>query len=791
MATKRILQSNLLLWVDANIKQDAKNTQHTLQKLRAVVHDVHLFKRIDDCVSFLNKIKSEQVLVIASEGLGRSLVTQIHHLAQVKFIFIFGDNLNQHQSWITQWSKIRGVHNQIKTICEALRTAVKQSNEDLTPISFVTPCGGVLDGPTVDLNQLEPSFMYTTLFKRILIDMKHEPDERKAIVKLCRAYYANNSDELKIVEEFNRDYRPDKAIWWYTRECFTYQMLNRALCLLESDIIVDMGFFIHDLHRQLEELHQEQFADYQGPTLILYRGQALSVENFSKLKKSRGGLLAFNNFLSTSRSRLVSLSFAEQSSQRDGMVGIFFVLTVDPTFPSAIFADINKYSYFAKEDEVLFSMHTVFRIEDIIQLDKEQQLFEVRLMLTSDADAELSQLTDRIEKDMGDEIGWDRLASVLLDLGQVNKAEELYWILLDQHPHELDQGHYYHQLGLIKGQQGAYEEALTYYNKALAIKEKTLPGDDPSLATSYSDIGLVHDDMGDYSQALSYLKKALAIEEENLSVEHPSLAISYNNIGLVYKSMGDYSQALSYLDKALPVQERTLLANHPSLATAYNNIGSVYNAMGDHSQALSYYNKALTIQEKTLPANHSSLAISYNNIGLVYDGMKDYSQALSYYNKALAIEEKTLPGDHPSLAISYNNTGLVYKGMGDYPRALSYLKKALTIQEKSLAANHPSLANSYSNIGLVYNSMGDYSQALSYYSKALAIQEKTLPADHPSLGTSHNNIGATFFHQQKYYKAQSHFEKALSIRQRSLPHGHRDIQSSQTWLESVYTKLQN
>ena len=85
-----------------------------------------------------------------------------------------------------------------------------------------------------------------------------------------------------MIDEFDRTYRPDKAIWWYTCECFTCQILNRALRLLESDIIVDMGLFTHDLHQQLQRFHQEQFADYHGPPLTLYRDQALPMEDFSK-----------------------------------------------------------------------------------------------------------------------------------------------------------------------------------------------------------------------------------------------------------------------------------------------------------------------------------------------------------------------------------------------------------------------------------------------------------------------------------------------------------------------------
>ena len=92
-------------------------------------------------------------------------------------------------------------------------------------------------------------------------------------------------------------------------------------------------------------------------------------------------------------------------------------------------------------------------------------------------------------------------------------------------------------------------------------------------------MGSVYSNMGEYSKALSYYEKCLDMRQKTLPANHPDLATSYNNIGSVYSNMGEYSKALSYYEKCLDMQKKTLPANHPSLAT-YNNIGLVYDLEG-------------------------------------------------------------------------------------------------------------------------------------------------------------------------------------------------------------------
>ena len=511
-------------------------------------------------------------------------------------------------------------------------------------------------------------------------------------------------------------------------------MLNRALRLLEADVIVSMGFLIHDLHRQIEKLHREQVSQYDGQPFTVYRGQGLSASDFEKLKSSEGGLLSFNSFLSTGMDRHVSMDFAATSSKQSGTVGILFVMTIDPNITSIPFADITHVSYFESGSiEVLFAMNSVFRIDRIKGLNKDGKLFEVQLTLTTDEDPQLRLLGERVEEEIQGENDWERIGNLLIKLGQLDKAQELYIHLLEQASNEEERARCNHQLGCISSEQGDYRGALSHLETALDIRQKVFPANHPDLATSYKNLGSVYSMMGEYSKALSFFEKGLTMRQKTLPAKHPALAELHNDIGSVYSNIGDHQKALSYLEKGLAMCQKTLPENHPALATAHSSIGSVYSNMGDQQKALSYLEKGLDIRRKTLPANHSALATSYNDIGSVYSNIGDQQKALSYFEKGLDIRQKVFAANHPALATSYHAIGLVYGDMQEYSKALSYLEKGLDIRQKAFPTNHPHMATSYKDIGSVYLKMNDYPKALSYLERALDIRKCSLPPSHPAV----------------------------------------------------------
>ncbi|UJR22679.1 hypothetical protein I4U23_025716 [Adineta vaga] len=137
------------------------------------------------------------------------------------------------------------------------------------------------------------------------------------------------------------------------------------------------------------------------------------------------------------KDRHISYLYAESNASNLDLVGIVFVMKVNPNQSTIPFASIHGISYFPDEDEVLFSMHSVFRIHDITLVDESNRIHEINLSLTSDSDAELNTITNHIrEESSPHNEGWSRLCFLLTEMHQNDQAEKICHILLDQTTNE-------------------------------------------------------------------------------------------------------------------------------------------------------------------------------------------------------------------------------------------------------------------------------------------------------------------------------------------------------------------
>ncbi|CAF1039811.1 unnamed protein product [Didymodactylos carnosus] len=236
-----------------------------------------------------------------------------------------------------------------------------------------------------DLSKESAMFMWFQLLFDTLLDSKQTEDSKNQMLTICEEQYKDNEVQLKKITEFRDQYSADTAIKWYTRDCFLYRMLNKALRAQNIDFIFNYRFFIIDLYNTLLKLHSSPSA---VKAVNVYRGQMMSVEELQKLLNNVGGFISINTFLSTTIDCGVASEFSGTGAGRPLFESIVFDIEV--TEDSATikpFAEVQNFSHMKDENEVLFSVGTVLKIESVEQAT--DAVWYVRLISSSKGNEEL------------------------------------------------------------------------------------------------------------------------------------------------------------------------------------------------------------------------------------------------------------------------------------------------------------------------------------------------------------------------------------------------------------------
>ncbi|CAF4407367.1 unnamed protein product [Rotaria sp. Silwood2] len=150
-------ESVIVIWLDPNIDESQTSYHNMITTLQCVVSTITIFTDADQCIQFLEQITNRHILMIVSGILGVHVVPAIHNMSQTDAIFIFCGNKSRHEQWAKNWSKVNGVFTEITDLCNAIKQAVEQCDQQI--ISIVPNYQ--------NLFELNPSYMYTLILKEI------------------------------------------------------------------------------------------------------------------------------------------------------------------------------------------------------------------------------------------------------------------------------------------------------------------------------------------------------------------------------------------------------------------------------------------------------------------------------------------------------------------------------------------------------------------------------------------------------------------------------------------------
>ncbi|CAF0859397.1 unnamed protein product [Adineta steineri] len=746
-----------LIWLDGNMddSHDYLLTQSMLIELNPAVQ---FYSHFDRCLDFIKSVKHEQIFLIVSGAFAQQILLQTHHYRPLVAIFIFCSNDQHYKPLMEEYNKITGVFTKQHDLLESIKQKMNLIEKQTLTFSLFDQKQKSMK----DLSQESASFLLHQMLIYVLKQMSQDKLSKEQMLDMCRDYYKQNKKELMKIEEFQNTYTRDKAIEWYTDECFLYKLLNKALRTEDIDLLFNFRFFIIDLCSAIEQ--ENQLLKNNG-ALTLYRGTQIPNEELEKIKENIGKTISTNGFLSTSRNMNVSLGFIDENPPLNDFTSVLFEIKANPLLKTVVFADVGDRSRIKGEEEVLFNLNSLFKIVSVC-FDSELTVWKVELNATDEGAEKVEEylsLSKQAMEECSPLIYFGRLLSN--ELGQVDRAGKYFNMLLkslpDDHP---DIACVYNGIGAVHDVRDELNLALKNYEIAYEMRRKQSSSNHPHSSGSLSNIGRIYKAKGDFNTALDYYQQALTIEEKLYPGNNLQKAISIGNIGRVYTDKKDFDRALNYFFRALEMFKHVLPHQHSDIATCLGVIGDAHEKKGNLDIALDYYQQQLNMEEQCLPFEHSNLSFDLGSIIGIYKKMDEIDKALDLCQEKLLVQKTRLGENHPRIG----RTLMIMADLiedNNRKKALKYYEQALSVLENCTPPDYQVTSECLTSMAYLYSNCDMIENALRCELKALELYRQTLSPDHTNIANSLRNIGLCYERMNNLSEALRYFNESLSIYQ--------------------------
>ncbi|CAF4914443.1 unnamed protein product [Rotaria sp. Silwood1] len=449
-----------IIWLDDNTQ--ASDDRDTEQRLRSIINRLKRFKEIQQCEQYINERSPEDRLILIVSGrLGRELVPSIHASRKVISIYVYCMDETAHKEWSKNYVKIKAVVTELNILVARIEAdhKIQKIIEQPFSINFFTA------GKSTD--DVNGKFVFSQVLIDCLLRLKPNEADKKELIELFEKAYEDNRFELSNIRDFRKNYLPENAIRWYTRDSFFYKTLNAVLRSENIHMIFLFRSYISDIQQQLK-IHQAK------EPLRVYRGQMISDEELKTLKNSCGKFISINSFFSTSIDKNQARSFLDRPDIVDKLEKVLFEIVANPNEATMKpFSDISSLSEFSGESEILFMIGSIFRLNSVGR-STDDQVWEIQMALCSENEHDIKDVLWYMQQQLGTgDTNLHVLGKLLWNMGQLDLAEKYFIRLLEQlSPDDRFRGNLYEDLANLAAQTKDYNKSVRWRKKALKFKEE-------------------------------------------------------------------------------------------------------------------------------------------------------------------------------------------------------------------------------------------------------------------------------------------------------------------------------
>lgn len=335
-------------------------------------------------------------------------------------------------------------------------------------------------------------------------------------------------------------------------------------------------------------------------------------------------------------------------------------------------------------------------------------------------------------------------ANELEQQGRNDEAEAAWRAFLKSHP---DNAETYAHLGLLEARQQRYDQAVSFYEKALAL--------DPSFPALRLNLGLALFKSGQLRRAIDVFRPLLASDAPDPANEQRLNIL----IGMAHYGLQEYKEAVPYLKSAAALDTqnseiRLALAHSCLWSKQYQCVLDVYREIlllnaesaeadmlaGEAEDELKNRDGAIRQFRAAAKANPGQPDVHFG-LGYLLWTQHQYEEAITEFQAELTTNAGQLQAQ-------------IY--MGDAWMQMNHPEKALPILER-VAQNAPNLALPHLDLGIIYADTGRKDEALRELTTAASLTPDDVNV-HWRLGRLYKSLG-------RNDEAKEEFATANKLRQ--------------------------
>mgnify|MGYP001178068917 CR=1 FL=1 len=330
-------------------------------------------------------------------------------------------------------------------------------------------------------------------------------------------------------------------------------------------------------------------------------------------------------------------------------------------------------------------------------------------------------------------------------------------------------------LGSIEESAGDHARAMSYYNQALKITEKSYGPYSPEAAGALVGLGHAHGKLGNKDEALNHYKRAMTIlsRDPNLDAARQLQRVQHAYGDLLKGTDQSSSELIKDFDREILDQsskdtgdDASRVPLRPPIRSSEWQKQSSIELQSKHEQQTDE-NEQVSLRGISMPGSDRSLAPAFRVVNDAVLKQDRFAAGAEQYKRKIAIDIDALGPHHPSVGNDLAGLGQLYITEGRYDKARPLLERALAVYHDAYGDGNLLTINARAMLASCQFHLGNGDRAAGLYREALAQAQKSLGPDSMDTARILNELAYLYYHQGQLEQSRTFYEWAVASTERA------------------------